>query len=396
MMMEQYRRTYVRIDLDAICSNVEHMKRNLPEQTGIMAVIKADGYGHGAVPIAHVLEPMEEVSGFATATAEEALLLRGGGVKKPILVLGHTFPYAYEELIRENIRLTVFRQDTLPALADAAKRAGKQAFLHLKVDTGMSRIGITSEEEGVSFVKEVQKEEVFYLEGIYTHFAKADETDKTSAEQQFLKFQDVTQGIQKECGCRIPIRHCANSAGIVELPQTSLDMVRAGIILYGLWPSEQINKNIVSLKPALSWYSSIVYCKWIRPGTKISYGGTFCAKKPMRIATIPIGYGDGYPRSLSNIGYVLIRGRRAPILGRICMDQFMVDVTDIPEAAEEDEVILLGGDKTQQITAETLGALSGRFNYELVCNITGRVPRVFYRQGEVVSVNNGCHSTQRL
>lgn len=387
-MLEQYQRTCACIDLDAVCSNLTSIKEHLADKTGIMAVIKADAYGHGAAWVARILEEMEAVTGYAVATAEEALLLRRKGIQKPVLTLGYTFPYAWEEMIREEIRFTIFRGDTIAALADAAGRAGKKAIVHLKVDTGMSRLGILPDEEGLAFTRRVLEEKNLCLEGIYTHFARADETEKRFAQQQYNVFYRFTQQIEEECGFRIPIRHCANSAGIVGLPETGLDMVRAGIILYGLWPSEEVSREALLLRPVLSWRSRIVYCKWIQPGATISYGGTFQAKRPMRIATIPTGYGDGYPRSLSNTGYVLIRGRQAPIVGRVCMDQFMVDVTDIPEASEEDWAILLGRDGTKEITAEMLGEWSGRFNYELVCDIGRRVPRIFYRNERPVAAED--------
>lgn len=387
-MLEQYQRSCACIDLDAVCSNLTSIKEHLPDKTGIMAVIKADAYGHGAVWVARILEEMEAVTGYAVATAEEALLLRREGIQKPVLTLGYTFPYAWEEMIRKEIRFTLFRKDTAAALADAAGRAGKKAIVHLKVDTGMSRIGILPDEEGLAFTRQVLAEKNLYLEGIYTHFARADEADKRFAREQYDVFSRFTRRMEEECGCRVPIRHCANSAGIVDLPETGLDMVRAGIILYGLWPSEEVSREALLLRPVLSWRSRIVYCKWIQPGAAVSYGGTFEAGKPMRIATIPTGYGDGYPRSLSNKGYVLVRGQRAPIVGRICMDQFMVDVTGIPEASEEDWVILLGRDGAEEITAEMLGEWSGRFNYELVCDIGRRVPRIFYRNERPVAAED--------
>lgn len=388
-MREDYQRIYAEVDLDAITSNVEHMKANIASETTIMAVIKTDGYGHGAIPIAKELESIEYLSGFAVATAEEAFILRQAGIQKPVLILGYTFPYSYERLIREEIRMTVFRLDTLKELSQNVKLLRekgehKKAKVHIKVDTGMSRIGVRANEEGISFVKEAVETEGIEIEGIFTHFARADENDKSFAQNQLGEFEEFIKKIKLETGKEIPIRHCSNSAGIIELPDANMDMVRAGIILYGLWPSKQVRKDIVHLTPALSLYSQIVYVKEIEAGTPVSYGGTFTAPSQMRIATIPAGYGDGYPRGLSGKGYVLVRGRKAPILGRVCMDQFMVDVTDIPEATQGDRVTLIGRDGQETITVEMLGELSGRFNYELVCNLGKRIPRVYTKGGKIL------------
>lgn len=388
-MREDYQRIYAEVDLDAITSNLEHMKANIAPETTIMAVIKTDGYGHGAVPIAKELEDIEYLSGFAVATAEEAFILRQAGIQKSILILGYTFPYSYERLIREEIRMTVFRPDTLKELSQSVrllreKGEQKTAKVHIKVDTGMSRIGIRANEEGISFVKEAFETEGIEIEGIFTHFARADEYDKSFAQNQLMEFEEFIKKIRLETGKEIPIRHCSNSAGIIEIPRANMDMVRAGIILYGLWPSDQVEQNIVKLTPALSLYSQIVYVKEIEAGTPVSYGGTFTTPSQMRIATIPVGYGDGYPRGLSGKGYVLVRGQKAPVLGRVCMDQFMIDVTDIPEAAQGDKVTLIGREGQEMITVEMLGELSGRFNYELVCDLGKRIPRVYTKGGKIL------------
>ncbi len=371
------RRGYAEIDLDAVRENARCMVKNLSPETKMLAVIKTNGYGHGSVPVAKALEPLEFMFGFAIATFEEAVELQEAGITKPLLILGHTFPYAYEAMAERKIRGAVFRKDTLPLLDAAGRKTGKPVKVHIKVDTGMSRIGITPDEEGLAFVRELTSYEGIEIEGIFTHFARADEKDKTYAEAQLSGFREFIRKIEEELGLKIPVKHCANSAGIVELPEAKMDAVRAGVVLYGLVPSEEVAEDFSMLRPAMSLYSEIVYCKTIHGGQSVSYGGTFTAKKDMRVATVPLGYGDGYPRSLSGKGYVLIRGKKAPILGRICMDQFMVDVTDIPGATEGDRVTLLGCDGAEQITAELLGKLSGRFNYELVCDISLRIPRLY-------------------
>lgn len=387
-MIENYQRVYAAIDLDAVCYNMEQMHGNLSAHTKMIGVIKTDGYGHGAVQIGRELEQMEYVFGYAVATAEEALILRHAGLGKPILILGYTFPYCYEDLIRYDIRPAVFREDTVGELAACARRLGKRAKVHVKVDTGMTRVGIRPDESGLAFVDKVLHTEGVELEGMFTHFARADERDKTAAMEQITQIRDFMNLAEKESGYRIPVKHCANSAGLIEIREADMDVVRAGITLYGLWPSPEVSRDIVNLQPVLSLKSHIVYIKEVEAGVPVSYGGTYVTPKRMRIATIPVGYGDGYPRGLSGKGYVLIRGRRAPILGRVCMDQFMVSVEEIPEAAEGDEVTLIGTDGKEQITMEELGELSGRFNYELACDLGKRIPRVYLKNGRITATKD--------
>jgi alanine racemase len=376
-MLENCQRVYAAVDLDAVRYNMEQMHKHLSPGTKMMGVIKTDGYGHGAVPIGRELEALSYVSGYAVATAEEAFTLREAGLKKPILILGYTFPYSYEELIRRGIRPAVFRMDSVEALADCARRIGQEAHVHIKVDTGMSRVGIMPDEDGLFFVEQLIHTEGIAVEGIFTHFARADETDKGPAREQLSRFLDFVEQIEKRLGYAIPVKHCSNSAGILELPEANLNMVRAGITIYGLWPSEEVSREVISLRPVLSLKSHVVYIKEVGAGVPVSYGGTYVTERKTLIATIPVGYGDGYPRSLSGKGYVLIRGKRAPILGRVCMDQFMVDVSQIPGVSQGDEVTLIGKDKEEEITMEQLGALSGRFNYELACNLGERIPRIY-------------------
>ena len=383
-MLENYQRVYAAVDLSAVLDNMERMHQALSPQTGMIGVIKTDGYGHGAVPIGRELEKLSYVSGYATATAEEALILRRAGLKKPILVLGYTFPCSYEELILQKVRPAVFRRDALEVLNACAGRLRQKASVHVKVDTGMSRIGIRPDEEGLAFMEWLAGLPHIEVEGIFTHFARADETDQGAALSQLAQFTAFAQEAERRMGRQIPLKHCSNSAAILTLPQANLSLVRAGITLYGLSPSAEVTRDILSLHPVLSLKSRLVYVKDIEAGTPVSYGGTFVAKEKMRIATIPVGYGDGYPRSLSGKGSVLIRGMRAPIVGRICMDQFMVDVSAIPGVSEGDEATLIGTDGGEEITMEELGALSGRFNYELACDLGKRIPRVYLKEGEIV------------
>lgn len=387
-MKENYQRVWAEIDLDAVCENMRRMKEKLSPGTQMAAVIKTDGYGHGAVPIARELEKLPYVWGYATATSEEAMILRHAGMQKPILVLGYTFPYCYEDLIRYEIRPSVFREDMLEEISECAKRVGRSCKVHIKVDTGMSRIGIRPDEAGLAFVERLVHTEGIELEGMFTHFARADERDKTAAREQLRIMQEFLRKSEQIAGRKIMLKHCSNSAGIVEMPEANMDLVRAGITLYGLWPSEEVSRELIALQPVLSLKSHVVYIKEVPKGVPVSYGGTYVTPKQMRIATIPVGYGDGYPRSLSGKGYVLIRGKKAPVLGRVCMDQFMVSVDHIPDAAEGDEAVLIGTDMGETITMEELGELSGRFNYELACDIGKRVPRVYFRGGRIVETKD--------
>ena len=383
-MLEKYERVYAAVDLSAALYNMERMHEAVSPQTKMIGVIKTDGYGHGAVPIGRELETLPYVSGYAVATAEEAFILRRAGLSKPILILGYTFPYSYYELVLQEIRPAVFRKDAVEALDVCAGRLGRKAVVHVKVDTGMSRIGIRPDEEGLVFMEWIAGLAHIEVEGIFTHFARADESDHSAALSQLTKFTAFVEEAERRMGKQIPLKHCSNSAGILPLPQANLSLVRAGITLYGLSPSGEVTKDMLSLRPVLSLKSRLVYVKEIEAGTPVSYGGTFVAKEQMRIATIPVGYGDGYPRGLSGKGSVLVRGKRAPILGRVCMDQFMVDVSDIPDASEGDVVTLIGVDGGEEITMEELGELSGRFNYELACCLGKRIPRVYVKDGEIV------------
>lgn len=388
---KEYARGYATVDLDQIHRNMDHMKANLDRKTRMIGVIKADGYGHGAVPIAKELEPLDYMYGFAVATSEEAHILRMTGIKKPIIILGYTFPESYRQMIEEEVRPAVFREDMLEELSEAAKQLKKQAKVHIKVDTGMSRIGILPDKNGLLFVEKAFRTEGIEVEGIFTHLATADHADKRYAIEQMERFQTFCREAEEYLGITIPVKHCSNSAGIIEMRKANMDAVRAGITLYGLWPSEEVAKNIVELEPALELKSTVIYLKTVPENTPVGYGRTYIAKSERKIATIPIGYGDGYPRSLSNKGSVLIRGKRAPIVGRICMDQFMVDVTEIEGVTENDEVTLIGRDGTEQITMEEIGEISGRFNYELACDLGKRIPRVYLKDKKAILIKNHFH-----
>ncbi len=365
----------VKIDLDAIRDNY----RTVAEKAGVpvMAVIKADAYGHGAVPVARALE--KDCGFFGVATSSEALQLRQAGIKIPILILGHTPREALPLVVIHKIRPTIHRWEDACALSDVAQKLGMTAPFHLAVDTGMSRIGFqVTEAELCGRIARLPNLE---MEGIFSHFAKADEADLSAAREQAKRFDAFCRELS-EAGVEVPIKHLDNSAGIMNF-QCHYDMVRAGIVLYGLYPSDQVDPALLQLKPAMSWYSRVCHVKWLEPGRQIGYGGSYAVTKLTRVATVCVGYADGYRRNLSGRFYVLIRGKKAPILGRICMDQMMVDVTDIPEAAVDDLVVLMGDAGGEAITAEALAQACDSFNYELISTVGRRCPRQYYEQGQL-------------
>ncbi len=382
--MNKHSRVCAYIDLDALLYNLDSMHRKLKNTSKIMAVIKTDGYGHGAVEIAKELEGIEYIYGYAVATVEEGLILRRNGVKKPILILGYVFPEHYEAVINADIEPTVFTLEMAETLAKVAAKAGKTCKIHFAVDTGMSRIGYQVTKEAADEMEQISRLPHIMVEGIFTHFAKADELDKEPTHRQIALFKNMIQMLE-ERGLQIPLKHCANSAGIAEVPESYMDIVRAGIIMYGLWPSNEVERSSIDLKPVMTLKSHVAYVKKLEAGREVSYGGTYVTSAERRIATIPVGYGDGYCRGLSGKGKVLIHGKMAPICGRVCMDQFMVDVTDIPDVKIGDEVTLAGTDGEHTITFEELGEISGRFNYEFVCDLGKRIPRIFVKNGKVIS-----------
>ena len=381
--MKRHSRVYARINLDAVEENFCRMRENIRKETKMIAVVKTDAYGHGALPIARLVEPYDYIWGFAVATVEEAVELREHGIHKPILILGFTFSEAYEMIAQQELRPAVFKLSMAKELSRAALHSKKKIMIHLALDTGMTRIGFADNEESIEIIREITALPGLEIEGMFTHFARADETDKENAREQLRRYLAFARALER-AGISVPLKHCSNSAGILELPEANLDAVRAGITIYGIYPSDEMDRDNVKLHPVMELKSHIAYIKTVEAGVAVSYGGTFVTDHPTRIATIPVGYGDGYPRSLSNAGYVLIHGKRARILGRVCMDQFMVDVTDIP-AGELDEVTLLGRDEGAELSVDTLGALSGRFPYEFVCDIGKRVPRIFVKSGRNIN-----------
>ncbi len=371
-------RVYAGIDLSAVLHNLQEMHKNIKEDTKIVAVIKTDGYGHGALPIAEAIEEVPYLWGYAVATVDEALALIEDGRKKPILILGVSFYDQFETIVRNDIRPCVCDYEVAKKISDIAVAKNKKCHIHIKIDTGMSRIGFQVNMTTADIIHKISQLPNIEIEGIFTHFSNADETDKSITFNQMQLFDQMCEMLEEK-GINIPIKHCSNSAGIVDIPEANMNMVRAGIILYGLWPSDEVNKSSMDLQPVMSLKSHISYLKDLEEGRKISYGGTYITTERQKIATIPVGYGDGYARGLSNRGYVLIRGQKAPICGRVCMDQFMVDVSHIDGVKVGDVVTLLGQDGEYRITMEELGDISERFNYEFACLITPRVPRVYYK-----------------
>ena len=383
-ILEQYFRGYAEIDLDAISKNIRMMKEKLKPDTGILAVIKTDGYGHGAVPIARALEKL--CYGYAIATPNEGHNLRRHGITKPLYILGYVPEINYNLVISEEMIPPVFTLEMAEKMSSRACALKKKLKINIALDTGMSRIGFLPTEEAVKKIVQISSLPMIQIESIFTHFAKADYEDKTSAYSQLECYLDFVEKLKKR-GVQIPVLQCANSAAMMEMPETSLTLSRAGISMYGLYPSGEINHEAMKLIPAMSLYSHVVHVKEIEAGMGVSYGWTFVAEKKMKIATIPLGYGDGYPRNLSNCGHVLIHGKKVPILGRVCMDQFMVDVTGM-DVRTGDLVTLVGRDGTEEILIDELAVTAGSFNYEFVCDLGKRVPRVYKQNGKIIGVKD--------
>ena len=378
----EYFRVCANISLDAIRDNIEKGRALLAPGTKMMGVVKADAYGHGAVPVAKAIEDL--VDAYGVSMPEEGVELRKAGLTKPIIILGYTAPQMAELAIRYEITMAVFQSEIAKQYNEIAKKLNKTAKVHIKLDTGMSRIGYLCREESLDDIEKIAALSHVEIEGMFTHFSKADELDKTFARNQFKNYMEFVTALEKR-GIMLPCKHVCNSAGIIDIPEGDLDMVRFGVTMYGMYPTDEVTKERMPVTPAMEVKTHIAYVKTLPAGVGISYSGTFVTKKETRVATLSVGYGDGYPRGLSNAGRVLIHGKSAPILGRICMDQCMVDVSDIPEAKQGDVVTLLGRDGNEFISAEEIGATVGNsFHYEVVCDISKRVPRVYYRNGNIV------------
>lgn len=379
-----YFRTQAKIDLDAVEYNYNNTRAKLPQGCKLLGVIKADAYGHGAVELARFLE--NKCDFFGVACIEEAVELKKADIKTPILILGYVAPAFYDLVVKYDIRIPVFSYDTAKALSDEAVKQGKTVPFHFCIDTGMSRIGFQVNEGSVDICKEICALPNIEAEGLFSHFATADESDLTRALAQREKYKAFVEMLENR-GIQIPIKHLNNSAGIMNFDEY-FDMCRMGIILYGLYPSEEVDKSLLNIKPVMSWLTHISHIKTLEPGREVSYGGTFKITEPRVIATIPVGYADGYPRCLSNKGRVIINGQYAPIVGRVCMDQFMVDVTDIDGAELDSTVTLVGKDGDAELSMEEVSNSAYSFNYELPCRVARRVPRTYYKDGKFVKATN--------
>ena len=379
-----YQRTYAKIDLDAIEYNIDSVLKKINGKAKLLAVIKADAYGHGAVEIGKLLE--ERCDFFGVACVEEAVELINAGIKKPVLILGYVFEEQYDVVVKNDIRIPIFSYESAKALSDEAVKQGKEIPFHFCIDTGMSRIGFQVNEESADICKKITRLPNIKAEGLFSHFATADEKDLTKAKRQRELYEKFVS-LLSDRGIEIPIKHLNNSAGIMVFDRL-FDMVRSGIITYGLYPSEEVDKTLLDIKPAMEWKARITHVKTLSAGREISYGGTFKTEKDTVVATVPVGYADGYPRCLSNLGKVIVNGKYASIIGRVCMDQFMIDVTDIPDVRVGDTVTLVGRDGNAVLTMEEVSLLAHSFNYELPCRVSRRVPRVYIKNGKEIKTVN--------
>lgn len=379
-----YERTYAKIDLDAVEYNIDNVLKKIGGRSKLLGVIKADAYGHGAVEIGRLLESRCDF--FGVACVEEAEELISAGIKVPILILGFVSPVYFDRIVEKNIRIPIFSYDEAKALSDEAVKQNKTVPFHFCIDTGMSRIGFQITEKSADICKKITLFPNIEAEGLFSHFATADEKVLTKADAQRERYKKFVSMLE-ERGINIPIKHLNNSAGIMNFDEL-FDMVRSGIITYGLYPSEEVDKSLLDIRPAMEWKTHVTHVKELEPGREISYGGTYTTKESRIIATVPVGYADGYPRCLSNVGKVIVRGQYANIVGRICMDQFMIDVTDIPGVQLDDIVTLVGTDGDASLSMEEVSNLAHSFNYELPCRVARRVPRVYYRNGKPIKTVN--------
>lgn len=365
------RPVYAEVDLAAVRHNIQSMKNLLRPPTRLCVVVKADGYGHGALAVAReaVLLGADYL---AVAVLDEAVELRAAGFVQPVLVLGFTPASSAHSVVYHRLTQTIYTLDQALALSAAAGAAGTVAKIHVKIDSGMGRLGIRPR-DATDFFQAVAALPNLAVEGSYTHFAKADAFDKTYAKKQLAAFRDALESVEAR-GVRVPIKHCANSAATIDMPETHMDMVRTGIVTYGLWPSAEVDKSRVELRPAMQFKARVAYVKEAPAGTSVSYGCTFTTSRPSVIATLPVGYADGWTRMLSGRVEVVVKGRRVPVIGRICMDQCMIDVTGIDGVDIGDEVLLFGGPEQP---ADDVAAILGTINYEITCMVGKRVPRKY-------------------
>lgn len=379
--MYEYHRLLAEINLDAIGNNIREIRKLIKEKTQLLAVVKADAYGHGAEEVAKVCL-YNGADQLAVATCNEGVQVRQWSIQVPVLILGNTVEGQLETVINNNLTQAVFRYETAKKMSDMAVKLNKTALIHIKIDTGMSRIGFLPNDEALDEIEKIFALPNLKVTGVFTHFATADEKDKTFTMVQYKRFRFITDALNAK-GHTDFIRHCANSGAILDMPELQLDMVRAGVIIYGMYPSTQVTHPI-NLIPAMSLKSQISYVKYLEENVSIGYGRTYFTTQKTKVATIPIGYADGYSRAFSNKARVIINGHYAPIIGNVCMDQMMVDVTNIPDVKDGDSVIIMGSDGKNTVSAEELANIAGTINYEIVCDVGKRVPRVYVKNGEVI------------
>jgi len=377
---------WAEIDLDAIAHNVSQFKRHVGERGGatrLIAVVKANAYGHGAVQVAQTaLQAGADM--LAVNRLLEGVALRKAGIQSPILIMGYTPADGAEAAVAWNLTPSLTTIDLAQALSQHALAAGVSVPVHVKVDSGMGRYGLLPDET-LEFLHALSGLAGIRLEGLFTHFATADWADPAFNHQQLTRFIEIRDAA-RQAGFNFPIVHAANSAAAMRLPQAHLDAIRLGVGLYGLDPSSEW-PPVFEIRPALALKSRVARVRWLEAGASVGYGRSYITPRPTLVALIPVGYGDGYHRVLSNQGAVLIRGRRAPIIGRVSMDQFVVDVTFIPGVQQDDEVVLIGAQGSERIRAEEVAALAGTINYEVTTSLLARVVRVYLRGGEVVGVD---------
>lgn len=373
--MNVYRPAWLEISPANLQYNCETVRKLVGDNVKVCAVVKANGYGHGAIEVTKAC-----LAGgadyLAVAMLSEAMELREAGFTCPILILGWTPEEGYELAIEHEVRMAIFDAEEAARLNAKALSMGKKAIVHLKLDTGMSRIGFQNDEAGLKTAEDILNMEGIEVEGIFTHFSKADEADKTFALGQLETFRSFNEKLQQRTGVRIPIRHMAASSGIIDLPDSYFDMVRPGIMLYGFQPSSEMHNN-ADLKPALTWKARVGRVQTLPAGRLIGYNGTFELKQDTLVATVPVGYADGYNRLLSNFGYVICRGKKLPIIGKVCMDQFMVDASQLPDMKTGDEVILLGEDQGVSITVTEMAHMLKTIEHEVCCGLSPRVPKYY-------------------
>jgi len=379
-----YRPTRAEISLDAVDHNIQEFRAALPPGMHIMAVVKADAYGHGSIEVAKQAV-RSGASYIGVAFLDEALELRRADIDAPILVLGYTPPEGVSVAREHHVTLTVYSEDVLEAL-EGLPESELESKIHIKIDTGMGRLGLHDEKEAIRFIDRALELKGVSVEALFTHYARADETDKSRTKEQYLRMNSIVEHYRQR-GVAFPLLHSGNSAAAMDIPEYCYNMVRLGIAMYGLYPSEEVNRQHIALMPALSFITGVVMVKRVPAGTQISYGGIYQTKQEELIATLPVGYADGYTRMLTGKAHVLVRGHKVPIVGRICMDQCMINVTGL-DVGVGDEVVLIGKQGDSVLSADELAAHLGTINYEITCMLSSRVPKVYIRNGERVNVAN--------